>query len=680
MTFLQPWVLAALPLVALPLVIHLINQRRFQTVQWGGMMFLVAAKALSSGYSRLRHWLIMLLRMLAVAGVILAVGRPLSRGWLALAGGGRPDTAIVILDTSPSMQARDPAVADSKLASGRRQLAESLATLAPAHCLFLPATGRPIEIEPEELVDLPAAAPAAAPTPLPERLQTAYDFIRENAAGTAEIWICSDGRANDWAIDTGGWAGLRDAFAKLPQQVRFQLVAFPAPAVANLAVRVTDQRVQRRGEARELVVRVEVTRTDVQGSPEPVTIPLKFEIDGVVTVVDLAVTGREAVLADHVLPLGRGAEARGHGRISIPADANPADNEFFFVFDDPPPRVTLVVAEDDGVGRLLELAASIPPSKDFESRADRVPRGALATAAWDEAAAVLWQGPLPSGREAELVEAFLARGGQAIFFPPEHPAAESFAGISWGDWAGHEPALEPEQWRTDQDILANTLAGGALPVGELAIRRTCGLAGEFVPLASLPGGLPLFARTPAATGVYCCTTLPTSRDSSLAGEGIVFYAMLQRAIDRGLAPLAGARQLDAGPAAATQARESTAPWTRLAGSDAALSSDAGFVPGVYSAGGRLVAVNRPVAEDTAAVLSDERIDGLFRGLSYARISGEARGGESVVQEIWRAFLIAMLVALVAEGILSLPRRSQPAGVARPRSSVPGGRPLQEALA
>ena len=29
MTFLQPWVLAALPLVALPLIIHLINQRRF---------------------------------------------------------------------------------------------------------------------------------------------------------------------------------------------------------------------------------------------------------------------------------------------------------------------------------------------------------------------------------------------------------------------------------------------------------------------------------------------------------------------------------------------------------------------------------------------------------------------------------------------------------------------------
>jgi len=137
MTFLQPWVLVALPLVALPLIIHLINQRRFQTVQWAAMRFLLAARAMSSGYSKLRHWLIMLLRMLAVAAVILAIGRPLSRGWLALAGGARPDTAIVVLDRSPSMQARDPASPATKLTTGRQQLAETLATLAPQRCLVV---------------------------------------------------------------------------------------------------------------------------------------------------------------------------------------------------------------------------------------------------------------------------------------------------------------------------------------------------------------------------------------------------------------------------------------------------------------------------------------------------------------------------------------------------------------
>ena len=129
MTFLQPLMLAALPLISLPIIIHLINQRRFQTVQWGAMMFLLSAKALSRGYSRLRNWLIMAMRMLAVAAVIFAVGRPLSRGWLARAGGARPDTAIVVLDRSPSMQQRSAAAADTKLDTGRRQLVESLRTL-----------------------------------------------------------------------------------------------------------------------------------------------------------------------------------------------------------------------------------------------------------------------------------------------------------------------------------------------------------------------------------------------------------------------------------------------------------------------------------------------------------------------------------------------------------------------
>ena len=33
--------LVGLPLVALPIIIHLINQRRFQTIDWAAMMFLL---------------------------------------------------------------------------------------------------------------------------------------------------------------------------------------------------------------------------------------------------------------------------------------------------------------------------------------------------------------------------------------------------------------------------------------------------------------------------------------------------------------------------------------------------------------------------------------------------------------------------------------------------------------
>ena len=661
MTFLQPWVLAALPLIGLPLIIHLINQRRFQTVPWAATMFLAAAKALSSGYSRLRHWLIMLLRMLAVAGVILAIGRPLSRGWLALAGGARPDTAVVILDRSPSMQARDPAAPGTKLATGRRQLADSLETLAPSRCLYLGGGDRPVEIPPAALDDLPDAGPAAAAADIPGMLQAAYDHIRENAAGTAEVWICSDGRANDWAIEEGGWAGLRDAFAKLPQQVRFQLLAFDDPVPGNLAVRVTEARLERRAGTRELLVSVAVSRVDAAGAAggeEAAVVPIRFEIDGVTTVVDLELSGRETILANHPLPLGRGEAVRGWGRVSIPADPCAADNEFYFVFDEPAPRVTMVVADEAAVERVLRLVASIPPSKERVARGELVPASGLATAPWDEAAALLWQGPLPAGRDAELVEAFLARGGQVIFFPPEAGGGTTFAGVSWGDWLDFKEPQQPEQWRPDADLLANTVAGNALPVGELEVRRVRGLNGEVVPLASLPDGSPLVTRLPDGRGVYFCTTLPRPQDSTLASEGIVLYALVQRAIERGLEPLAGARQVAAGPEASllTAGEQGEGRWRRLAGPSEPVSAEGGLHAGVYAREGRLVAVNRPLAEDTAGILATERIDGLFRGLSYTRITGQAGQSDSIVQEIWRAFLIAMLLALVGEGLLSLPRR------------------------
>src|SRR3954451_20679100 len=122
MSFLQPMLLAALPLVALPIIIHLINQRRYQTIRWAAMMFLLAANRMSRGYARLRQWLILAFRMLAIAALTFAISRPLAGGWLGLAAGGRADTTIVLLDRSPSMQQGGPGVSGSKLETGCRQL------------------------------------------------------------------------------------------------------------------------------------------------------------------------------------------------------------------------------------------------------------------------------------------------------------------------------------------------------------------------------------------------------------------------------------------------------------------------------------------------------------------------------------------------------------------------------
>jgi hypothetical protein len=120
MSFLQPMLLWALPIAALPVIIHLINQRRFQTVRWAAMMFLLAANKMSRGYARLRQWMIMAFRMLAIAALIFVVGRPLAGGWLGFTAGGRADTTIVLLDRSPSMRQNTAGTGSSKHETGRR--------------------------------------------------------------------------------------------------------------------------------------------------------------------------------------------------------------------------------------------------------------------------------------------------------------------------------------------------------------------------------------------------------------------------------------------------------------------------------------------------------------------------------------------------------------------------------
>src|SRR5438270_4376492 len=256
MTFLQPMLLIALPLVALPIVIHLIIQRRYQTILWAAMLFLLAANRMSRGYAKLRQWLILLFRTLAVAALIFAVSRPLAGGWLGRAGGGKPDTTIILLDRSPSMRQQTAGTVISKLEAGRHQLARTLPVLGSGRWVLIESTANAAhEIEsPADLVKLTAAEPASTTADLPAMLEAARDYVRTNQAGRTEIWVCSDLRQNDWNADSARWQALRDSFLELPQGVRIFLLAYPDAAAGNVAVQVTNVRRVQSADGAELLV------------------------------------------------------------------------------------------------------------------------------------------------------------------------------------------------------------------------------------------------------------------------------------------------------------------------------------------------------------------------------------------------------------------------------------------
>jgi hypothetical protein len=656
MTFLQPLLLFGLPLVSLPIIIHLINQRRYQTVRWAAMMFLLAANRMSRGYARLRQMLILLFRMLAVAGLIFAVSRPLASGWFGRAAGGRPDTTIVILDRSPSMRQQGQGTAVSKLDAGRHQLARTLGVLGSGRWVLIENTSnlaREIE-SPDSLLQLPETEPVSTSADLPAMLQTAQDYIRDNRTGRTEVWIVSDLRQNDWNADSARWQALRDSFLELPQGVRLHLLAYPDVANGNVAVRVTNVRRVQTGDGAELLVSLKLTREGTADAK--VTLPISFDIEGARSELIADMIGPTFELKDHRIPIDKTKE-RGWGKVSIPADGNPADNEFYFVFDRPQPRKALIVSGEPSAVDAVRLAASIAPDPAVTCAAEFVQPEQLAAVDWDGVSLLVWHAPLPDKAAAATLEAFVQRGGQVVFLPPRSPDATAFLGARWTTWVDEPPDLPIETWRGDQDLLANTQSGAALPVGKLKIRRSCGLSGELTPLAVLKGGRPLVARMPTTRGgVYFCATTTDPADSSLAENGVVLYVFVQRALAAGAAVLGQTRQLVAGDAALEQ----PATWKQLAGPADALSTDYAHHAGVYAAGERLLALNRAAAEDQAPVLADDRVGELFRGLDFTRVDDRAGSLAGLIQEVWRPFLVVMLIAMLVEAALCMPRRAREA--------------------
>jgi len=101
--FLHPLYLYGLVAASLPLVIHLLSRRRLKRVRFPAVRFiLLSQKRISRSY-RLRHWLLLALRTLAVIFLALLLANPIFQTGAGLFAGGGPVSLVVLLDNSLSM-------------------------------------------------------------------------------------------------------------------------------------------------------------------------------------------------------------------------------------------------------------------------------------------------------------------------------------------------------------------------------------------------------------------------------------------------------------------------------------------------------------------------------------------------------------------------------------------------
>ena len=137
MTFLQPLILWGLPLLLLPVIIHLINRMRHRPRQWAAMQFLLAATRHSTSHARLRNLLILLMRILAVLTLLLFLARPLIGGWLGWALAAAPDAILLLIDRSASMESRIAGADESRREYALKMLADAAGEFEHASHLVL---------------------------------------------------------------------------------------------------------------------------------------------------------------------------------------------------------------------------------------------------------------------------------------------------------------------------------------------------------------------------------------------------------------------------------------------------------------------------------------------------------------------------------------------------------------
>src|SRR3954463_2270013 len=107
MSFLFPTLLTiGLPLIAVPILIHLINLRRQQRIKWAAMQFLLESQRRHRRWIMLKQLLLLLMRMGVIAVLVLMLSHLVLRNeWLSLLGRGTTHH-LVLLDDSYSMSDR----------------------------------------------------------------------------------------------------------------------------------------------------------------------------------------------------------------------------------------------------------------------------------------------------------------------------------------------------------------------------------------------------------------------------------------------------------------------------------------------------------------------------------------------------------------------------------------------
>jgi len=242
--FLHGWLALGALGGSVPVIIHLLNRRRFRVTRWAAMEFLLAS--LKKNYRRVRfeNLLLLLLRVLMVVLLALALARPRLLASGALLGGLGPESrhVILVLDESLSMRHREgdrtafdraKAAAETILASLRKGDVVSL--------LAMSDVARPVVGEATLEIDVvrsevKRAEPGWGGTDARAALVAAAGLLDSTRKPRKDIFILTDMQARAWGVASEGPdAELRAALDRVAKQAQLFVIDVGSEDPQNLA-------------------------------------------------------------------------------------------------------------------------------------------------------------------------------------------------------------------------------------------------------------------------------------------------------------------------------------------------------------------------------------------------------------------------------------------------------------
>ncbi|MCG6157971.1 BatA domain-containing protein [Rubinisphaera margarita] len=453
--------LAGLMAVTIPIVVHLLNRRRYDVVEWGAMQFLQLGERTRQRI-KLSDLLLLLLRIAMISLLVLVFTRPFVKGNTFIRSlYPEPIDLVIVIDGSYSMGWTGEAITPhARAIQYTHNLLDNLT--AVDRVAIIDARSRPDLLTPAPLTDTATARLELEKLQRPDGtanliagVTEACKLLTQSFSTRREIVVLTDRQAISWENpDSAAW----NEFLKLRQAAAVPIglagIDVGSPTMNQFEnFQVGKLKLNRDMTVTDTVVSVS-TLVGYSGSKSEADVELVWSVDGQQLSREtdsLQLKPGEEVVAELTT---RFSDAGSHViTASVPDDSLPGDNVAQIVVD-VLEQIPVVVAVP-GSEEPQQIQGQEPESDFYLTKvfgnpdverawanSRRIPQGKVDAALLRETRVLFWIGPGDENTDWDMLTDFLLNGGSVVLVP-DHDATESDYEVLRDSWRFEDQRVVP---------------------------------------------------------------------------------------------------------------------------------------------------------------------------------------------------------------------------------------------